>query len=62
MPLNILVDESCPRCGKPITLAVIERHPTRADAAVQSFECADCGHVKTKLLSLRRRVQPELAA
>ena len=62
MPLNFVVDDKCKRCGKPITLAVIELHPTRADAALQSLECAECGHVKTKTLSLRQRVQPGLAA
>ena len=61
--MTLFVDDRCPRCGKSIRLAVIELHPTRTDAAIHSLTCADCGHVKTKVLSLRPGdPPPELAA
>jgi uncharacterized Zn finger protein len=62
MPLNIAVDEKCPRCGKPITVAVIDLHPTRLDKAIESFECAGCGYVKTAVLSLRSNKKSKAAA
>jgi hypothetical protein len=40
--------------------AIIEPHPTRPDLALQNFECADCGPIKTRILSLKPA--PELAA
>ena len=43
------MNDTCPRCRKPIKLAVIEQHSTRRDLAVHKFECADCGGVKTKI-------------
>ena len=43
----------CPKCGKPIRRAVIDRHPTDRDAAIHSLRCADCGYQKTTVLSLR---------
>jgi hypothetical protein len=43
--------------------AAIELHPTRSDLAVHNFHCADCGPVKTKIISLKPVVAaPELAA
>ena len=53
MPLNFDVNDTCPRCGSTIRLAVIYLHPTDRDAAIHSLKCADCGYEKTKLLSLR---------
>jgi uncharacterized Zn finger protein len=56
------VRATCPRCGKPVTLAVVEAHPTRTDIALHSFECMDCGAVRTKAVSLRAdKSPPELA-
>jgi hypothetical protein len=51
--MNLFTHEDCPRCRKPIRLSTIEPHPSRRDEALHMFECADCGPVKTKVLSLR---------
>jgi ssDNA-binding Zn-finger/Zn-ribbon topoisomerase 1 len=45
-------NEPCPNCNKPMAQAVIERHPMRNDLAVRSFYCANCGPVKTLIISL----------
>jgi hypothetical protein len=43
--------------------AVIDRHPTKRDFAVHKLECAQCGRVKTQILSLKpRKPSPVLAA
>jgi hypothetical protein len=44
------MNDTCPKCRKPLKLAVIEPHPTRPDLAVHSFDCPHCGAVKTKIL------------
>jgi hypothetical protein len=63
MSLTVFFSETCPKCHKPIMQAVIEPHPTRDDCALQNFECADCGVVKTKIYSLKPgEPPPELAA
>jgi hypothetical protein len=51
--VDLAVDDSCPRRRKPIKLATIEPHPTRADRAFHSIECASCGYVRTKVLSFQ---------
>jgi len=43
MPLDLFMNDTCPRCRKLIKLALIEQHPTRRDLSVHKFECADCG-------------------
>jgi uncharacterized Zn finger protein len=58
MPLNFVVDNTCPRCGSTIRHAVIDLHPTNRDAATQLLKCADCGSEKTKVLSLRPAAPP----
>ena len=50
MSLDLFMNDTCPRCRKPIKLAVIEQHPTRRDLSIYKLECADCGIVKTKVL------------
>jgi hypothetical protein len=50
MPFDLFMNDTCPRCRKPIRLTIIEQHPTRADLSVHKFECADCGGVTTKTL------------
>jgi hypothetical protein len=52
MPLTLSINDTCPKCHKPIMQAVIEPHPTRRDLALQNFECVDCGAIKTEVLSL----------
>jgi hypothetical protein len=50
------MNDTCPRCRKPIKLAAVEQHPTRRDLSVQKFECANCGGVKTKILFRKQAV------
>ena len=52
MPFILYVDDNCPKCRKPTMQALVELHPTNPDLALQNFECADCGPVKTKIISL----------
>jgi hypothetical protein len=55
------MDDTCPKCRKPLGLAVIEPHSTRRDLAVHKFDCEDCGCVKTKILFRKQAVvAPEL--
>jgi hypothetical protein len=53
MPLTVFINDTCPKCLKPIELSYIEAHPSRDDIAVHNFVCGDCGTVKTKIISLR---------
>jgi hypothetical protein len=46
------IDETCPRCRKPIKLATIEPHPSIPHTALHSFECVGCGSVMTKSVSI----------
>jgi hypothetical protein len=50
LSFDLYMDDTCPKCRKPLGLAVIEPHATRRDFAVHRFDCADCGRVKTKIL------------
>jgi hypothetical protein len=43
MSFDLFMNDTRPRCCKPIKLAVIEQHSARRDLAVHKFECADCG-------------------
>jgi hypothetical protein len=56
MSFDLFMDDTCPRCRKPIKLAVIEQHSTRRDLAIHKFECADCRVVKTKILFRKQAV------
>jgi hypothetical protein len=61
-PMQFQVSETCPRCGKPVSLAIVELHPTRTDLALHSFECIECGSVRTRAVPLRAdKPPPELA-
>jgi hypothetical protein len=63
MSLYLFFNETCPDCGKPTLQGTIEAHPSRRDVALQNLQCAACGVVKTKVVSLRPgRPSPELAA
>jgi len=44
------MNDVCQKCRKPLKPGVIRPHPIRVDLAVHSFECANCGAVKTKVL------------
>jgi rRNA maturation protein Nop10 len=60
--MQFQVRETCPRCGKLVSLAIVELHPTRTDLALHSFECSECGPVRTRAVPLRgEKSPPELA-
>jgi hypothetical protein len=50
MSLDLFMNDTCPRCRKPIKLAIIEQHSTRRDLSIHKFECANCGGVKNKVV------------
>jgi hypothetical protein len=52
MSLILSSGEICPKCRKPLMQGVVEAHPSRRDLALHNFQCADCGPVKTKILTL----------
>jgi hypothetical protein len=63
MSLTLFINEPCPRCQKPIRQTTVGLHPTNPDIALHNYECADCGPVKTKIISLKSKKPPaELAA
>jgi uncharacterized Zn finger protein len=63
MSLILHVNDPCPKCGKPIMHAVIDRHPTKSDIAIYKLECGQCGPVKIQALPLKpRKPSPGLAA
>jgi hypothetical protein len=45
-------EAECPRCGKPVSVATIVRHPTRTDVALRNYLCWACGPVMTRFVSL----------
>jgi len=45
MSLTIYIDDTCPRCRKPVKLSVIEPHQTDRDFAIHNYHCIDCGPV-----------------
>src|SRR4029079_6938213 len=53
MWIQNIVHNACPICGKEITLAVVELHPTYPEMELHTYRCVDCGPVKTT--SHRRR-------
>jgi endogenous inhibitor of DNA gyrase (YacG/DUF329 family) len=55
MSFDLLANDPCPKCRKPITISDIESHPTRNDVALHNFACAECGAVRTKIVSLKER-------
>jgi RNase P subunit RPR2 len=58
MSLVLSRGEICPKCHEPLMQAVVEAHPSRRDIAYHNFECADCGPIKTKVISLNRDEPP----
>jgi hypothetical protein len=53
MSLTIFVDDTCPRCRKPVQLDVIEPHPSDRDLAIHTYHCVDCGPVKAGIIPLK---------
>ena len=63
MSFIVYAENVCPRCRKAIMQSVIERHPSHRDLALHNFICAECGPVKTKIISLKPgESRPEVAA
>jgi two-component system, chemotaxis family, response regulator Rcp1 len=63
MSLDRSIDDTCPKCHKPIKLAAVAPHPTRRDIEHHNFKCDDCGYVKTKVFVLKPDpLPPEPAA
>ena len=50
MSFDLFMNDTCPKCRKPLKPAVIMQHPTRRELAIHKLECANCGAVKTKIL------------
>ena len=48
-----LKDAYCPSCSKPVTLATIAPDPTHPDIAHLNYECADCGPVMLRVVSMQ---------
>jgi hypothetical protein len=56
-------DEICPKCRKSALHSTIESHPSRRDIAFHKLECANCGPMQTKVISLKPgKRSPEAAA
>jgi hypothetical protein len=53
MALTFYSNDPCSKCGRPVMQAVIDLHPSLPDMALQKIGCANCGPIKTKILSLR---------
>jgi hypothetical protein len=63
MSIDLFMNDTCPKCRKPIRRTTVTPHPTRRELAIHSFECADCGPVKTKIISVKpNKSSAEVAA
>jgi hypothetical protein len=63
MAFTLDVYDACPKCRKATMRAVVQLHSTNPNLALQNFECAECGPVRTKILSIKPSVPPaELSA
>jgi ssDNA-binding Zn-finger/Zn-ribbon topoisomerase 1 len=58
MSFDLFMNDTCPKCRKPLKPAAVEQHPSRSDLAVHKFECANCGAVQTKTL-FRKQGRPQ---
>ena len=50
MPLDQFMNDTCPKCRKPLKHAAVKPHPTRRSLAVHKFECSNCDARQTKIL------------
>jgi len=53
MSIDLSMNDTCPKCRKPMKPTTVTPHPTRRDLAIHSFACADCGPIKIKILFLK---------
>jgi len=58
MSIVLRSSDPCPKCSKGKMQSVIEAHPSRPDLALHNFHCADCGPIKTEVLSLKPPARP----
>ena len=62
MSFRLFIDTACPKCQKPVKVCAIELHPTRGEIAIQYVQCANCGEVEARFISLKPLKPPKLAA
>ena len=62
MSFTLFIDTPCPKCHEPVKVRAIELHLARRELAIQYFQCADCGDVEAKFISLKPLTPPALAA
>jgi hypothetical protein len=62
MSFTLFIDTPCPKCHNPVKVLAIELHLARRELAIQYFQCADCGDVEAKFISLKPLTPPALAA
>jgi len=60
MSIDLFMNDTCPKCHKPIRRTTVTAHRTRHDLEIHNFECADCGVVKSKILLLKQGGSPSL--
>ena len=53
MSLDLFMNDTCPKCRKPLKLAAVDPHPIDPELAVHKFECISCGRVTSKVLYRR---------
>ena len=53
MSLTIFIDDTCPRCCKPVKLTLIEPHPSDRDLAIHNYHCVNCGSVRARIIPLK---------
>jgi len=53
MSIDLFMNDTCPKCRKPIRPTTVTPHRTRRDLEIHNFECANCGVVKAKILLLK---------
>ena len=58
MSLVFHLKDECPKCGKRLMQAEIELHPSNRGLALHNFTCANCGPIKTKIISLKPSESP----
>jgi hypothetical protein len=62
MSIDLFMNDTCPKCRKPIRRAAITPHPTRRDLAIHNFDCADCGLVESRIFLVKPSETPAVVA
>jgi hypothetical protein len=50
MSLDLFMNDTCPKCRKPIKLTSVDPHPRNRELALHEFKCANCGCATIKVL------------